>query len=371
MQIPLVDLKAQYAAIKSEIDAAIAAVIADTAFISGKYARAFEEEFARYAGLAHCAGCGNGTDALELALEALGIGPGDEVIVPALTWVSSAICASRLGARPVFVDVLPTRYTLDPARIEERITSRTKAVIPVHLYGLPAEMDEIMAVARKHRLKVVEDCAQAHGALYRGRKVGTFGDIATFSFYPGKNLGAYGDAGCVCTNDEGIATRIRMIANYGGLARHEHQFVGRNSRLDGLQAAILSVKLRHLEKWTEARRSHAQAYNRSLADMDCEVPESPAHSRHVFHLYVVQLDGRDEALQRLRGAGIGADVHYPVALPFIKAYQHFGCKPQDYPVAFRQTGRILSLPIYPELTPGQIAQVSQVLHSSRMDAVSK
>src|SRR5258706_3276039 len=249
MQIPLVDLKAQYATIKAEIDQAISNVIADTAFIAGKYAKVFEQEVAAWAGFQHCIGCGNGTDALELALAALGIGPGDEVLVPALTWVSSAICASQVGAKPVFVDMLPTLYTIDPAKIEAKITSRTRAIIPVHLYGLPAEMDEIMAIARKHKLRVVEDCAQAHGAAYKGRKVGTLGDIACFSFYPGKNLGAYGDAGCLCTNNEELAAKARKIANYGGLTRHEHEFVGRNSRLDGIQAAILTVKPKYTYPW--------------------------------------------------------------------------------------------------------------------------
>src|SRR5438874_10010181 len=274
MQIPLVDLKAQYATIKNEVDQAIANVLADTAFISGKYAKIFEQEFAPYAGLQHCIGCGNGTDALELALAALGIGPGDEVLVPAFTWVSSAFCVSQLGAKPVFVDMLPTLYTIDPSKIEAKITSRTKAIIPVHLYGLPAEMDEIMAIARKHKLHVIEDCAQAHGATYKGRKVGTFGDIACFSFYPGKNLGAYGDAGCLCTNNEDLATKARKIANYGGLTRHEHEFAGRNSRLDGIQAAILTVKLKYIDRWNQARQRHAKAYTDAL--LKCVGASSPS-----------------------------------------------------------------------------------------------
>src|SRR5258705_9933950 len=222
MQIPLVDLKAQYATIKDEINDAIAKVIGDTAFIAGKYAKVFEEEFAKYAGFQHCIGCGNGTDALELALGALGVGPGDEVLVPALTWVSSAICASQIGAKPVFVDTLADTYTIDPSKIEAKITSRTKAIIPVHLYGLPADMETIMAIARKHNLRVVEDCAQAHGATYKGQKVGTFGDIACFSFYPGKNLGAYGDAGCLCSNNEGLAVKAGKTANHRRLGR-SHQ----------------------------------------------------------------------------------------------------------------------------------------------------
>jgi len=361
MQIPLVDLKAQYATIKDEINDAIAKVIADTAFIAGKYAKTFEEEFARYAGFQHCVGCGNGTDALELALGALGVGPGDEVLVPALTWVSSAFCISQIGAKPVFVDMLPTLYTIDPAKIESKITSRTKAIIPVHLYGLPAEMDEIIAIARKHKLRVIEDCAQAHGATYKGRKIGAFGDIACFSFYPGKNLGAYGDAGCLCTNDEALAIKARKVANYGGLARHEHEFVGRNSRLDGFQAAILSVKLKHINKWTEARQRHAKGYSDALHSSGFQLPEVPAHSAHVFHLYVVQVDNRDAVQQKMKERGISAEIHYPVALPFIKGYQSFGHKPQDFPVAHRQTSRILSLPIYPELTSDMIQYITSSL----------
>jgi len=361
MQIPLVDLKAQYATIKTEVDQAISNVLADTAFIAGKYAKKFEDEFAVYAGFKHCIGCGNGTDALELALGAIGVGPGDEVLVPALTWVSSAICASQVGAKPVFVDMLPGVYTIDPSKIEAKITSRTKAIIPVHLYGLPAEMDEIVAIAKKHHLRIVEDCAQAHGATYKGRKVGTIGDIACFSFYPGKNLGAYGDAGALCTNDDGLAIRARKIANYGGLARHEHEFAGRNSRLDGIQGAILSAKLKHLEKWTRDRQQHAAAYSKSLAETGIQLPEVPANSTHVFHLYVVQVDNRDAVQAKMKERGISAEIHYPVALPFIKAFESFGHKPQDYPVAHRQTSRILSLPIYPELTREMIEYITSSL----------
>ncbi len=358
MQIPLVDLKAQYGTIKPEIDQAIGRVLADTAFISGKYAKIFEEEFAAYAGFKNCIGCGNGTDALELALGALGIGPGDEVLVPALTWVSSAICTLPVGAKPVFVDMLPTLYTMDPSKIEAKITSRTKAIIPVHLYGLPAQMDEIMAIARKHNLRVIEDCAQAHGATYKGRKIGTMGDIACFSFYPGKNLGAYGDAGCLCSNDDQLAVKARKIANYGGLARHEHEFVGRNSRLDGIQAAVLSVKLKYIEQWTQARQRHAAAYTSALRDSGLQLPVVPDASTHVFHLYVIQVDHRDSVQQKMKERGISAEIHYPVALPFIAAYKSLGHQPKDFPVAQSQTARILSLPIYPELTGEMIQYIT-------------
>src|SRR6266850_5362234 len=361
MQIPLVDLKAQYATIKDEINDAISNVIADTAFIAGKYAKTFEEEFARYAGFQHCVGCGNGTDALELALGALGVGPGDEVLVPALTWVSSAICASQVGAKPVFVDTLPDTYTIDPSKIEGKITNRTKAIIPVHLYGLPAEMEEIMAIARKHNLRVVEDCAQAHGATYKGQKVGTLGDVACFSFYPGKNLGAYGDAGCLCSNSEQLAIKARKIANYGGLARHEHEFAGRNSRLDGLQGAILSVKLKYINQWTEARQRHAAAYTAALRNAGIQLPVVPENSTHVFHLYVVQVENRDAVQQKMKERGISAEIHYPVALPFIKAFQSMGHKPQEFAVAHRQASRILSLPIYPELTGEMIQFITGAL----------
>lgn len=361
MLVPFVDLKAQYRAIQREIDDAIANVIAETAFISGKYAKAFEEAFAAYLGVKHCVSCANGTDSIEILLQAMGIGRGDEVLVPANTWISTAEAVTSVGATPVFVDNHPETYTMDVAKIEEKITPRTKAIIPVHLYGLPAEMDEIMSIARQRGLKVLEDCAQAHGATYKGRKVGTIGDCASFSFYPGKNLGAYGDAGGMVTNDDDIAQTARMIANHGQVAKNVHKIEGRNSRLDGIQAAVLSVKLPRLEDWTEARRHHATRYGEWLCDLDIQLPIEPSYARHVYHLYVVQVPNRDEVIARLKADGIETGIHYPTALPFTEAYQRFNHQPSDFPVAYRQMSRLLSLPMYAELTDAMIERVCDSL----------
>ena len=364
MPIKLCDLNAQYQSMWAEIEAAIANVIADAVFIGGKYVSAFEEQFADYSGVKYCVGCANGTDALEIALEALGIGKGDEVIVPGRTWISTAEAVTRVGATPVFVDTDPELYTVAASKIEERITPQVKAIIPVHFYGLPAEMDNINALARKYGLKILEDCAQAHGAAYKGRKIGTFGDAATFSFYPAKNLGAYGDAGCIITNDESLAATARMIANHGRLGKHDHKMEGRNSRLDSLQAAILSAKLRHLEDWTEARRRHADLYRQQLAETGIQVPIAPGYSRHVYHLFVVQVPERDRVQADLRAHGIETGIHYPIALPFLKAYERMGYTEADFPVAARDMHRILSLPMYPELTEAMISKVCETLKAS-------
>lgn len=364
MKIPFVDLRAQYESIKPEIDAAIASVIADSAFVGGyenSYVRRFEEAFSGYLNAKHCVGCANGTDSIEILLKAMDIGPGDEVIVPAHSWISTSEAVSAVGARLVFVDTHPTYYTLDAKLIEARITPRTKAIIPVHLYGLPAEMDEILAVARKHRLRVLEDCAQAHGAEYKGAKVGTLGDAASFSFFPGKNLGAYGDAGCMVTNDPELARRARMIANHGQLEKHNHIVEGRNSRLDGLQAAVLGVKLKYLPQWTSLRQKHAERYSGLLAPLAVTAPAAPAYSRHVYHLYVVQVPDREAVQGALAAAGVSTGVHYPKALPFLAAYAGHGHRPTDFPVAARHMDRVLSLPMYPELTPEQIEAVVSVI----------
>lgn len=360
MKIPFVDLRAQYDHIKPEIDAAIASVIADSAFVGGyenRYVRNFEEAFADYLKAVHCIGCANGTDSIEILLKAMNIGPGDEVIVPAHSWISTSEAVTTVGARPVFVDTHPDYYTLDARLIEASITPRTKAIIAVHLYGLAAEMDEILAVARKHRLRVLEDCAQAHGAEYKGTKVGTLGDAASFSFFPGKNLGAYGDAGCMVTKDPELARRARMLANHGQLAKHNHVIEGRNSRLDGLQAAVLGVKLKHLPQWTALRRKHAQRYDSLLAPLGVHTPSAPAYSSHVYHLYVVQFVNREMVQRDLSQAGISTGVHYPKALPFLTAYANHKHAPEDFPVAARHMDRVLSLPMYPELTAEQIESV--------------
>lgn len=364
MKIPFVDLKAQYLGVKGELDAAIERVTSETAFISGRYATAFENEFAAYLGVGHCVACANGTDAIEIGLQAIGVKAGDEVLIPANTFIATAEAVSNIGAHPVFVDVDPVFYTLDPAKIEEKITPRAKAIIPVHLYGLPAEMDAIMTIARARGLKVLEDTAQAHGATYKGKKVGSFGDAATFSFYPSKNLGAIGDAGAIVTDNEEYAERARLIANHGQAAKNRHTIVGRNSRMDGLQAAALSVKLPHLDGWLESRRANARRYDELLADTGLALPSAPDHSQHIYHLYVVRVNDRDDVQAKLSDAGVETGIHYPTALPFMEAYEHLGHTPTDFPVSHAQMGQLLSLPMYAELTGDMIEQVCRQLKNA-------
>lgn len=349
MNVPFVDLRAQYLAIKEEIDSAIERVLSETAFIGGSFVREFEQAFARDYGVGHCVSVANGTDAIYIALRMLGIGAGDEVITSAHSWISTSETISQAGARPVFVDV-DDYFTLDAQRIEAAITPRTRAIIPVHLYGQPADMTQIMAIAARHDLKVIEDCAQSHYSVWQGRRVGTFGHAATFSFYPGKNLGAYGDAGAILTNDEQLATRMRMYANHGALKKHHHQMEGINSRLDGLQAAILTTKLRHIHDWTRSRQRVAAWYDELLADVPgVELPKIREGAVHTYHLYVVKLDDRDAAMAQLAAAGIQSAVHYPVALPAMEAYSYLKPDLSQYATAIGNSGRILSLPIFPEL----------------------
>ncbi len=360
MRIPFVDLKKQYSSIKNEIDTAINSVINDTAFIGGannSYVKKFEEEYAQFNDVKFCISCANGTDSIEILLKAFGVSFGDEVIVPANSWISTSEAVTNVGATPVFVDCLPGLYTIDFTQIFSKITSKTKAIIPVHLYGLPAEMDEIMDTASKNNLFVIEDCAQAHGALYKGRKVGSIGHAASFSFYPGKNLGAYGDAGAMVTNDEDIAGKARMIANHGQVQKHKHLIEGRNSRMDGIQAAILSVKLPHLENWTQLRRENAEVYKNLLQGKNVVVPKEPVYSRHVYHLFVIQIDDRTQKINELNDAGIETAIHYPTPLPFLKAYEKYKFKQESYPIAKMQMNRILSLPMYSELSSEDISYI--------------
>jgi dTDP-4-amino-4,6-dideoxygalactose transaminase len=370
MKIPFVDLKAQYLSLQSELDGVISKVISETAFISGRYAANFEESFAAYLGVGHCLAVANGTDAIEIALQAIGVERGDEVLVPANTFIATAEGVTNIGAQITFVDIDAGTYNIDPAKIEEKITPKTKAIIPVHLYGLPAEMDEIMAIARRHGLKVLEDCSQAHGATYKGNRVGSFGDAATFSFYPSKNLGAFGDAGAMVTDNKEYADRARLIANHGQISKNRHTLVGRNSRMDGIQAAVLSVKLPHLETWLEARRANAEIYNQLLAGSEMITPTSPEHARHVYHLYVVQAADRDTVQSKLGEAGIECGVHYPTALPFMEAYAHLGHTSSDFPAAYSQMGRILSLPMYAELTREMIEFVCETLKNSASRSIA-
>jgi dTDP-4-amino-4,6-dideoxygalactose transaminase len=364
MQVPFVDLKKQYQNLKPQIDKAIADVISETAFISGKYAQLFETEFASYLGIKHIISCANGTDSLEILLKAFGIGAGDEVIVPANSWISTSECVTTVGAKVVFVDSKPDTYTINTALIEEKITAKTKAIIPVHLYGCPADMDEVMRIANAHNLIVIEDCAQAHGALYKGKMIGTIGHASSFSFYPGKNLGAYGDAGCMATHDDEISQKVRMIANHGRLGKHDHGLEGRNSRLDGIQAAILSAKLPYLYEWTEARISHAAEYNKLLADAGIQLPVIPEQMKHVFHLYVVKVPNREKVQEYLKNKGIDTGIHYPIALPLLKAYEYMKHSAADFPVASGQMNQLLSLPMYAELTSEQITYVCDNLKAA-------
>jgi dTDP-4-amino-4,6-dideoxygalactose transaminase len=361
MKIPFVDLAAQYATIKPAVDAAIATVIAENAFIGNpgnRHVQMFEQNFAAYCGVKHGIGCANGTDAIEILLQAAGIGRGDEVIVPAMSWISTSEAVTAVGATPVFADINPDTYTIAPAQIAAKITPRTRGIIPVHLYGLPADMDPILELAQRHNLIVLEDCAQAHGATYKGRKAGTMGHAASFSFYPGKNLGAYGDAGAMMTKDDQLAARARMISQHGqARAKHDHQIEGRNSRLDGIQAAVLSVKLPHLEAWTEARRNHAQRYRSLLAASGFKLQAAPAEFRHVYHLFVVQVAAREAVIRQMSEAGITAAIQYPRALPLLTAYERLGHRAEEFPHAVRLAANCVSLPMYAELTEDAIATV--------------
>ncbi|HTC00689.1 MAG TPA: DegT/DnrJ/EryC1/StrS family aminotransferase [Ferruginibacter sp.] len=361
MKVPFVDLYAQYLTIKKDIDQAIENVIKNSSYIGGEAINNFEKSFADYLGLSNVLACANGTDSIEILLQSFGIGKDDEVIVPAASWISTSEAITTVGATPVFVDIEEDYFTIDVSLIEKAITPKTKAIIPVHLYGHPADMPAIMAIAKKNNLIVIEDCAQAHGAAINGKKVGTFGDASSFSFYPGKNLGAYGDAGCMATNDTSIATKARMIANHGQQGKHNHIIEGRNSRLDGLQAAILSVKLPYLEQWTEARIKNAASYSTHLASKNIILPKTKPGYRNVFHLYVIKTQGRDELKNSLQQNDIETAIHYPTALPFLPCYQNRNFKPQDFPVAFACQSTILSLPMFAELTIDQIKKVAGVI----------
>jgi dTDP-4-amino-4,6-dideoxygalactose transaminase len=357
MNVPFVDLYAQYVSIKSEIDAAIGEVIAASAFIRGPQVEAFEQAWAKTMGARYCVSCANGTDALHIAMRSLGVKPGEEVITAAHSWISTAATVTQSGGRVVFCDVDPVSFTIDPADIEAKITPRTVGIIPVHLYGQAADMDAIMAIARRHSLWVIEDCAQAHLARYKGQLVGTFGDAATFSFYPGKNLGAYGDAGCIVTNDERLADWMAAFARHGG--KGEHVMEGINSRMDGLQAAILNAKLPHLAAWTQARQRLASDYDWLLRQVgDVETPKVGAGREHVYHLYVIRTASRDALKADLAEAGITTGLNYPKALPFYPAYAYLDHRPDDFPVAYRNQSRILSLPIYPEMRADMIEYVA-------------
>jgi len=350
MKIPLVDLKIQYEMIKEEVNEAIKRVLESTQFILGEEVAKFEEDFARFCGTKYCVGVNSGTDAIYLALRALNIGEGDEVITVSHTFIGTVEPIGMVGAKPVFVDIDPDTYIIDVQKIEKVITEKTKVIIPVHLYGQPADMQLIMEIAKKYNLKIVEDCAQAHGAEYGGKKVGTIGDIGCFSFFPGKNLGAYGDGGAVVTNNEEIFKKVKMLRNHGRLKKYEHEFEGVNSRLDNLQAAILRVKLKYLDKWTKRRIEKAKVYDELLKDTDkIVIPKILPGAKHVYHLYVIRIKERDKIQQKLKEKGIATGIHYPIPLHLQPAYKHLGYKTGDFPVTEKICKEILSLPIFPEL----------------------
>ncbi|MDQ1558594.1 MAG: hypothetical protein QOD32_1654 [Pyrinomonadaceae bacterium] len=377
--IPFVDLQAQYRSIKLEVDEAIGRVVESAAFILGREVEAFEAAFAEYLGARFCVGVSSGTAAVQLAVTACGVTAGDEVLVPANTFFATAEAVSTAGATPVFVDADPVSYTIDPTKIEAAITPRTRAIIPVHLYGQSADLDPIFEIAARHNLSVIEDAAQAHGSLYKGRRVGALGRANCFSFYPGKNLGAYGEGGAVVTDDAEVARRVRLLRDHGSEQKYRHDIIGYNFRLEGIQGAVLNVKLKHLDNWNELRRAHAARYHELLSaagdgeggagkgDSDnggaLMLPQELPYARHIYHLYVVQSDERDALQQHLAAAGVQTGVHYPVPVHLQPAYASLGHRAGDYPEAERQAARVLSLPMFPELTAAQIERVAEAVRS--------
>ncbi|MDP3265892.1 MAG: DegT/DnrJ/EryC1/StrS family aminotransferase [Sulfuricurvum sp.] len=359
--IQFLDLKSQYDSIKNEIDLAIKNVISESAFIGGKYVEKFEEEFATYQEAKFCIGVGNGTDALEIAIEALKLPMGGEIIVPANSFIASSESVSRSGHKVVFCDCDPNNYTISISSLKSKITPNTKAIIAVHLYGHPCDMDPLLEIAKKHDLKIIEDCAQAHGAEYKGKKVGAIGNIGTFSFYPGKNLGAYGDGGAIVTNDDNLAKRSRMIANHGRIDKYNHEFEGRNSRLDGLQAAILSVKLKHLDSWTDARIKIANFYLENLKDInDIVLPIKEDWAKQVYHLFVIRTKKRDELQRYLKDNDISTGVHYPISLPKLKAYNYADQGSEEF-FANSSDDELLSLPIGEHLSEDDLNNIVTIM----------
>ena len=355
--IKFLDLYKQYQSIKDEIDEAIQSTIYNSSYIGGIALNEFELAFAHYHQAEHCVGVANGTDAIEIALQALKLPAGSEIIVPANTFIASSEAVTRSGHRVVFADILPGTYTLDPADVEKRITRHTRAIIAVHLYGHPCDMDRLLDLAVKYRLKIVEDCAQGHGAEYKARRVGTIGDIGTFSFYPGKNLGAYGDGGAIITNDHALAKQCRMIANHGRVDKYNHEFEGRNSRLDGLQAAILKVKLEYLDAWVERRNKIARQYINGLSSIEAlTLPIIRSEVRHAFHLFVIRTECRDALARQLSEASIQTGIHYPIALPKLAAYSYLN-QASEPMIANQQDSKLLSLPIGEHLSDQEVLEV--------------
>jgi dTDP-4-amino-4,6-dideoxygalactose transaminase len=361
MKVPFVDLKALHAPIHSDLSNAIDRVMRNTAFIQGAEVKAFEEAFALYLGVRHCVAVNSGTAALHLALLGLGIGPGDEVITVANTFMATAEAISAVGARPVFVDVDPVSYNMNPALVEAVITSRTRAILPVHLYGNPADMDALLAIAERHNLHLVEDACQAHGAQYNGRMAGSLGIAGCFSFYPGKNLGACGEGGAIATDDEALARKARLLREHGSIKKYEHVLPGYNFRMEGIQGAVLAVKLPHLDDWNDRRRALAQRYSERLAGQDIAVPQEEAHGRHVYHLYVIQAGDREGLREFLAQRGIETGLHYPIPLHLQEAYTALGYRKGDLPVSETAARHILSLPMFPDLSFEAVDYVSDAI----------
>ena len=367
MKVPFLDLKAHHAPLLDKFEGAIREVIQSSAFAGGPFVERFEEEFAAYCDSRYAVGVGNGTDALWLALLALGIGAGDEVITVPNTFMATAEAIPYCNARPVFVDVDEHTFTMNPAGLKKALTAKTKAIIPVHLFGQPADMDPILEFARTHRLFVIEDAAQAHGAEYKGRKAGTMGDAGCFSFYPGKNLGAFGEAGAVVTDNADLQKRIQVLRDHGQARKYHHTMVGWNCRMDGIQAAVLSIKLRHLEAGNLLRRGHALQYNQAFAGNDeVATPFEASYARHVYHIYPVRVRERDEVRRRLEGQGIGCAVHYPIPIHLQEAYRNLGYTEGTFPIAERLANEFLSLPMFPELTKEQIEYVARAVTESML-----
>lgn len=364
MNVPFVDLKSQYQSIKPEIQAAINAVLDRGDYILGQDVKLFEEEFSAICEVKHTIACSNGTDALVMALQACGIGSGDEVITVANTWVSTVFAITTVGAKPVFADIDPDTHLIDLDSIRASLSNKTKAILPVHLYGQACDMTSIMQIAKEKNLKVIEDACQAHLSEWKGQKVGSFGDAAAFSFYPGKNLGAYGDAGCVTTNDPQVADRIRLLQNMGQKTKHHHECIGLNMRMDTLQAAILRVKLKHLEQWTNARRTATSRYHELLEGSSVKIVRENPNAKHVYHLFVVECDNRDEIVSELQSQGVGAQIHYPTPIHLQPCYQSLGLPEESLLVTKKVVSRILSLPIYPEITEHQQKSVVSAVNNS-------
>ena len=360
-RVPYLDLQAQYDSIRTEVLTALEDICESTRFAQGPASSDFEAKFAAYCGVDHCVSLNSGTSALHVALRCLNLGPGDEIVTVSMTFIATAWAISYVGATPVFVDVDPVRRTMDPVKLEAAITPRTKAIIPVHLYGMSAEMDRIMAIAERHGLPVIEDAAQAHGAKYRGKRVGQFGQIACFSFYPSKNLGAYGEGGALITNDTRIAQRARSLRDHGQSQRYLHDEIGYNYRMDSFQAAVLSIKLKHLDVWNAARIDRARYYTDLLKDSSYRLPAHISDSECVWHCYVIEAPERDRVRSALQDVGIQSAVHYPVPIHLQKAYVHLGYRSGDLPVTEALCEHCLSLPIYPELSKEKMSRVASVL----------